>query len=232
MRFDADYLLNMLPSVYREKDAAGDIKAFLSIPAISIEEIRALIDGFSSIFDVDSCDARFLPLIGALVGYDYDPLGDPESQRREIREAIDYYRRKGTASAITGTLTTRGWSGTVDETYLHILRLNKRGTLNNAKLAGQIFSTGACRIKSSNVVDGIRDILTDNTPAGVRVFFIQWLRSLGYSEVDIAVSVGLSITIAEFMTTDSTFKLGSSCLNSGEHLTTTLSTISDWAYII
>lgn len=95
MAYFEEKLLDLLPPIYRERDQSGDLRAFLAIPAATLDEIKSLIDMLPDIWNVDACDPRFLPLLSEIVGYHFDPTRDPDVQRREIREIIEQYRRKG-----------------------------------------------------------------------------------------------------------------------------------------
>ena len=176
----ADYfenkLIDLLPPIYREQDASGDLQAFLRVPGITMDEIKELIDHLPDIFDVNACDIRFIQLLAALVGYEFNPMRDPDIQRREICEVIESYRRKGSIPAIHRSLTNIGWEGKIDETFRGALRLNKRSQIG-AKLPGRIHSLGVYRLECESIVPGIRSALSTHHPAGMKTFFLQWLKS-------------------------------------------------------
>jgi hypothetical protein len=52
-------LLDLLPPVYREADAQGDLAAFLALPGAALDDLKALADRFPELFDVDRCEARY-----------------------------------------------------------------------------------------------------------------------------------------------------------------------------
>ncbi|MDX2176301.1 MAG: hypothetical protein SF028_07500 [Candidatus Sumerlaeia bacterium] len=70
-------LLDLLPPVYREADAHGVLAAFLALPGAALDDLKALADRFPELFDVDRCEARYLPLLAALVGWPWDPAPTP-----------------------------------------------------------------------------------------------------------------------------------------------------------
>ena len=168
-------LIELLPPFYRERDETGELQTFLEIPAKTLDDLKALIDAFPALFDIDGCQDRWLPFLGALVGHRFDPLENAARQRRQIREAIEIYRRKGTLPALRRTLADRGWQGQIEETFRRALRLNRRARLGISKLPGSIYSLGAYRVESGHVVPGLRDHLRFHHPAGTRAFFRQWL---------------------------------------------------------
>lgn len=223
-----DKQLELLPPIYREMDDSGDLRAFLSIPAPTLDEIKELIDKLPMLFDVDACEERFLPLLATFVGYPYDRLRDPLVQRREIREAVEAHRRKGTIPAITRSLESNDWRGRVDETYRKALRLNRRSRLSNAKLPGRIFSLGVYRVENDNVVPGFQEILSGNHPAGMKVFFLQWLRMLGCSAEEIEALIGAIITTTIPVRKRGTMALNRSRLNTQAPLTVKQVSWSYW----
>jgi phage tail-like protein len=167
------HLLDLLPSVWREQDTTGDLAAFLKIPAVTLDEFKNQVDALPSVFDVDDCDPAFLPLLAALIGWPLDPDAHTDVQRRALREAVEFYRRKGTIPAIVRSLENIGWRGRLIETFRAMLRTNRRARLNAFRLAGTVFNQGVYQIESDNIVPGVRTVLAPHHPAGARVFFLQ-----------------------------------------------------------
>lgn len=172
-----DRLIDLLPPIYREQDTNGDLAAFLRVPAATLDEFKELVDRLPDIFDIDRCDIRFIPLLANIVGYAFDPTRDPDVQRREIREVIESYRRKGSIPAIQRSIINVGWEGKIDETFRKALRLNKRSRISDAKLPGRIYSLGVYRIECENLISGLREALMPHHPAGMKTYFLQWLRT-------------------------------------------------------
>jgi phage tail-like protein len=172
-------LLDLLPPLYQETDTAGDLRTFLKLPAGELDRLKLLADRFPEIFDIDRCEPRFVPLLASLVGWPYDPTKDVAPQRRAIREAVEFYRRKATIPAIHRSLTEIGWEGWIEETWPQAFRLNRRARLNGKKLPGEIFSYGAYRVHSTDPVPNILDALRVHHPAGTRAFFLTALQMTG-----------------------------------------------------
>lgn len=170
-----DNLLGLLPPLYEHNDEAGDLRTFLSLPAGTLDELKQAIDDFPTIFDVDHCDERFLPLLARLVGLEVDGTCSPDCQRRRVREAVEIYRRKGTIPAIERDFDALGWQGELQETFRSALRLNARSRLSSAKLPGLVFSLGVFRVLCLNQTEGLRDALVFHHPAGTRCFWLQFL---------------------------------------------------------
>lgn len=228
MPYFEEKLLDLLPPIYRERDTNGDLRAFLAIPAATLDELKALIDRLPDIWDVDACDPRFLPLLAAIAGYTFDPTCDPDVQRREIREAIEQYRRKGSIPAIRRSLVNVGWEGEVEETFRKALRLNKRALVNAAKLPGRIYSLGVYRVESDNLISGLRDALRGHHPAGIRAFFLQWLRSLESMEDGFAATLARLVEIVMIGHLHETFVVSHNALNTGYKLTYKEKTWGAW----
>lgn len=169
------HLMDLLPSVWREQDN-GDLAAFLQLPADELDYVKNNIDAMPSLWDLDFCPPEYLQLLAMMLGWTSDPSKHVETLRRELREAISFYRRKGTIPAIMRSLENIGWRGDLFETFRGMLRTNRRGRLNAMRLAGTVYNQGVYRVESDNVVSGVRDALVPHHPAGVRVFFLQRLR--------------------------------------------------------
>lgn len=210
----ADRLLDLLPPIYQERDTTGDLRAFLAVPAEALDELKDLIDRLPDAFDIDRCDARFVPLLGALVGYRFDATQDPEAQRREIREIVLSYQRKGTIPDIRQALANAGWHGEIEETFPKALRLNKRSRTNAAKLPGHIYSLGVYRLVCDEIVAGLREALAEHHPAGTKVFFTQWLRSQQTVASDPGANVGRVVTLPSDVRPRDAYIVGRTALNS------------------
>ena len=228
MPYFEDKLLDLLPPIYRERDTDGDMRAFLAIPATTLDEVKSLIDTLPDIWNVDACDPRFLPLLSEIVGYSFDPTRDPDTQRREIREIIEQYRRKGSIPAIRRALINVGWQGEIEETFRSALRLNRRSVIARAKLPGELYSLGVYRIESRNIVPVIRQTLAPQHPAGTRVFFLQWLLSQESMENDFIAALRRTVALHSTGRIHDVFVVGRRLLNSDYRLTKKQTTWSCW----
>ncbi|NLN74987.1 MAG: hypothetical protein GX139_01565 [Armatimonadetes bacterium] len=223
-----DKLLDLLPPVYREHDIDGDLEAFLAVPAATLDEIKSLIDHLPDIWNVDACDPRFLPLLAAMVGYSFDQRRDPDTQRREIREIVEHYRRKGSIPAIHRSLLNTGWEGRIDETFRSALRLNKRSVSNYAKLPGRIHSLGVYRIERRNLIPGVRRALVEHHPAGMKTYFWQWLLSQESMEDDFIAALRRTVDLHSTGRINDVFVVGRRLLNSDYRLTKRQATWAFW----
>jgi len=228
MPYFEDKLLDLLPPIYRERDMNGDLRAFLAVPAVTLDEIKSLIDGLPDIWDVDRCDPRFLPLLSAIVGYRFDPTRDPDTQRREIQEVIEQYRRKGSIPAIRRALINVGWQGAIEETFRGALRLNRRSVITRAKLPGELYSLGVYRFESRSIVPALREALAPQHPAGTRVFFLQWLLSQESMEEGFFAALRRTVALHSTGRVHDMFVVGRRLLNSDHRLTKRQTTWSCW----
>lgn len=223
-----DRLLDLLPPIYRERDTDGNLRAFLAIPAATLDEMKNLIDCLPDIWNIDACDPRFLPLVSAIVGYAFDATRDPDVQRREIHEIVEQYRRKGSIPAIRRALINVGWQGEIEETFRRALRLNRRSMIARAKLPGELYSLGVYRIESKNIIPIIRQTLAPQHPAGTRVFFLQWLLSCDSMENDFIALLRRTVALYSTGRINDTFVVGRRLLNSEHRLTKRQTTWSYW----
>lgn len=104
MSFDAENLYNLLPAIYRIRDAerGGPLRALLSVIA---DEAVILDDNLAQLRDdmfVETCSSWVLPYLGDLVGVEGLPAagGTGLTPRAELANTIGYRRRKGTAAVI------------------------------------------------------------------------------------------------------------------------------------
>jgi len=121
MKPAAERLLDLLPEVFRTRDAAAatEIAARLGLPAPSLDgtpegPLTSLLEVLGHVFDmleaevdnlyddlfIETCDPSLVPYIGALVGARIVETGDMESARRQVATTIAARRAKGTARAL------------------------------------------------------------------------------------------------------------------------------------
>ncbi len=108
MTFDTERLYELLPAVYRLRDAAGSggssgvLRALLDVIAV---QLAVLEEGIAQLHDdqfIETAAEWVAPYIGDLIGYRTmygltDKIGSP---RAEVANTIAYRRRKGTASML------------------------------------------------------------------------------------------------------------------------------------
>ena len=104
MSFDAENLYNLLPAIYRIRDAerGEPLRALLSVIA---DEAVILDDNLAQLRDdmfIETCSSWALSYIGDLIGVEGLPgvAGSGLTPRAELANTIGYRRRKGTAAVI------------------------------------------------------------------------------------------------------------------------------------
>jgi hypothetical protein len=125
MSFDAQKLYDMLPAIYRIRDAdrGEPLKALLSVIA---EEIAALEEDLAQLYDdqfIETCAEWAVPYIGDLIGYRqlYGLTTQVRSPRAEVANAVRLRRRKGTAEVLKELAQdVTGWHAHVVEFFQHL----------------------------------------------------------------------------------------------------------------
>ncbi len=133
-----DRLYQLLPAVYRERDAeqGWPLRALLGVIA---QQVQVLDDDISRLYEnwfIETCEEWVVPYLGDLVGYrpvfDAGQPGDPATRqglmldriltpRREVANTIRSRRRKGTVAALEEiSRDVAGWPARAVE-FAHLL---------------------------------------------------------------------------------------------------------------
>lgn len=122
MSFDAKTLYELLPVIYRIRDAASGepLKELLSVAA---DEIAVIEENLRQLYDdqfIETCDEWVVPYIGDLIGC--RPLhaipSRVASARAEVAHTIGFRRRKGTAAVLEQLASdVTGWRARVVEFF-------------------------------------------------------------------------------------------------------------------
>jgi hypothetical protein len=104
MSFDAERMYELLPAIYRIRDAdrGEPLKAFLSVIA---DQVGVLEEDLAQLYDdqfIETCAPWAVPYIGDLIGYRtlHNIVPKIGSQRSEVAHTIGFRRRKGTAAML------------------------------------------------------------------------------------------------------------------------------------
>jgi hypothetical protein len=104
MNPEADKLYNLLPALYRVRDAeqGGPLKALCAVMA---EQLAVLREDLEQLYDdqfIETCAEWVAPYIGDLIGYRsvHGVTARTLSARAEVANTIAYRRRKGTATML------------------------------------------------------------------------------------------------------------------------------------
>jgi hypothetical protein len=136
---DQDRLFELLPSVYRLRDAeAGEpLRALLQVIAEQVAVVRQDIEGLYANWFIETCDDWVVPYIGDLVGVlpNFALAGvqpgelaaaqrrlQVASPRRQVAGAIASRRRKGTPAILEELAAdVAGWPARIVESYVLLL---------------------------------------------------------------------------------------------------------------
>lgn len=122
MRYDVDYLYDLLPSFYRIRDGeqGEQLKALLSVIA---EQVAVLEENLEQYYDdqfIETCEEWVVPYIGDLIGNRtlHGVAPRVTSRRAEVANTIAYRRRKGTATMLEQLARdVTGWPARVVEFF-------------------------------------------------------------------------------------------------------------------
>jgi hypothetical protein len=125
MTVDANRLLELLPTIYRIRDAEegagrGALRALLEVIADQVAVLEADVDQLYDDLFVETSADWVSPYIGDLVGHRtlYGVTGAVGSPRAEVANTIAYRRRKGTASMLEQIARdVTGWDARVTEFF-------------------------------------------------------------------------------------------------------------------
>ncbi len=137
------HLYNLLPAVHRRHDVAtrpatpgsegipeaaaqsGQLRRLLDLFGAPFDLIRTSADGLLDVHDVDRVDARFLPHLAHLVGWELNTHAPIPLQRHEIKYASSLYQLVGTVQgARIWAERLTGWESRVKEFIHNVFRTN------------------------------------------------------------------------------------------------------------
>ena len=122
MSFDADRLYELLPAVYRIRDAdqGEPLRALLSVIAEQVGVLEADLDQLYDDQFIETCAEWVTAYIGDLIGYRplHGVVPSISSPRAEVANTIGFRRRKGTAAVLEQLARdVSGWNARVVEFF-------------------------------------------------------------------------------------------------------------------
>src|SRR6266513_1798862 len=122
MSFDSERTYELLPAIYRIRDAdqGEPLKALLSVVA---DQVGVLEEDLAQLYDdqfIETCAEWVVPYIGELVGYRqlYGLTSQVRSPRAEVANTIGLRRRKGTAVMLQELARdVTGWEAQIVEFF-------------------------------------------------------------------------------------------------------------------
>ncbi|MBS7542776.1 hypothetical protein [Ancylobacter oerskovii] len=122
MSFDARTIYELLPAIYRLRDADQE-GALRDLIAVLAEEAAVIEEDLDQLYDdqfIETCADWVAPYIGGLIGYRtlHGVVPTVSSPRAEVANTIAYRRRKGTASVLEELARdVTGWRAHVVEFF-------------------------------------------------------------------------------------------------------------------
>jgi len=152
MSYDAEILYELLPAVYRIRDAERASAAAPKAPDAIVEPLRALVavlaeqareleEGVDQLYDdqfIETCAEWVVPYLGDLVGARtlHTPPGSGLSERADVAHTIAYRRRKGTAAVVEQLATdVTGWDAHAVEFFQRLITTQYMNHLRTGNLA-------------------------------------------------------------------------------------------------
>lgn len=122
MSFDAKRIYELLPAIYRLRDAerGEPLQALLSVIA---DQVGVLEEDLAQLYDdqfIETCAEWVVPYIGDLIGYRalHNVVPKIGSQRAEVAHTIGFRRRKGTAAMLEQLARdVTGWNARAVELF-------------------------------------------------------------------------------------------------------------------
>lgn len=129
MRYDRDYLLSLIPAIYRVRDYVredephGPLEALIDAIAVQLSTIELNIEQLYDDLFIETCADWVVPYIGDLIGY--APLRGASSAvsspRAEVASTIELRRRKGTLTVIEQLANdVTGWPAIAIECFTQL----------------------------------------------------------------------------------------------------------------
>lgn len=140
MNPEAEKLYNLLPALYRIRDAEQS-DPLKSLCAVIAEEIAVLRENLDQLYDdqfIETCAEWVAPYIGDLIGYRalHSVTARTRSARAEVANTIAYRRRKGTATVLEQLARdVTGWNARVVEFFQW---LETSQYMNHIRLANRV----------------------------------------------------------------------------------------------
>jgi hypothetical protein len=122
MSFDAQKLYELLPAIYRARDAEQG-EPLRELLAVIAEQAGLLEENLDQLYDdqfIETCSDWVVPYIGDLIGYRslYGVVPKVASPRAEVAHTIAFRRRKGTATMLEQLARdVTGWPARVVECF-------------------------------------------------------------------------------------------------------------------
>ena len=128
------------PGVPETKPLGGQLRRFVDIFGIGVDSLRSSAEGLRNLRDPQNVQARFLPPLGDMIGWESSNTVTIPQQRNELQTATRLFDVVGTIPAMAALVTHQtGWRAQVAEFAQHVARSNvpaRRNLFVRAEQAG------------------------------------------------------------------------------------------------
>lgn len=119
--FFRDSLHLYIPNEYWRWDAKltedgggeGALADFTEVFAITLDEIKQAVDEFPQLFDIDHCPPEYLQVIATLLNFPLEDTDTTAEQRKQLKDAVNWYKVKGSRRAFVSMLYAFGFHAEV-----------------------------------------------------------------------------------------------------------------------
>lgn len=197
-----------------------DFSVFTELIDRVLSECKSDISRFPDLIDVDHCPEKFLPLLGYMVGYIYNPRLDCDLQRQVIKHVFRAYHIRGTKLAMENAGTYGDYDywvggdlfipGAKKRAPASILLTNTRMfTHNKSKFSGidkypdeKIWRDGVVQITLPDVNETIISKVLETLPAGMKLYITIDVNMDGSGSGDPIGATFKDITVLEHVLID------------------------------
>lgn len=115
-----------LPGVPEASPAGGQLRRFTDMFGMGLDALRSSAENLLDLHDASRTEARFLPALSRMVGWEPTSVAGVALQRNELQSAGRLFDVVGTVPALRALVTYQtGWHAQVAEFAQHVLRANE-----------------------------------------------------------------------------------------------------------
>lgn len=116
-------------NIHETGEEKFQLQRFLKLVSLEFDLIEGLANNIPNMIDVDKCDSDLLPYIAGLIGWEVNLDLPIPARRREIKNAVPFYKKKGTRVGIqTAIAAISGRTPIVEDMRYRVLMTNTINT--------------------------------------------------------------------------------------------------------
>jgi len=130
-RYDTVLSTSIPEGMSEEDQQRGQLRRFLDLPGNQFDQIYSFIKSSLDFHHLGRLDGQLLPLLAQWIGWKSDYTLEIETQRNEIRNAPDLYKRVGIIPTVEATVKRiSGWKSRTKEFVHNVFLSNRPEQLN------------------------------------------------------------------------------------------------------